>query len=325
MLAMAGHRFVQSKDARGTEAPQEAAGAAACALPARAQVGRLRAAVARIEDRLPGGPPDEVSRPLHTIPFGVAPVDAALGGGLAAGTLHEVRAETALDLPGAAGFALAAAGLLTGFGGHVFWIAPRQARHEAGAFYGPGLGAFGLDGARMVRVLVRDEGEALWAAGEVARAGAGVCLIELRGNPAAAGLAFSRRLALRARASGMTAILLRQSGGAQASAATTRWRVAPAPSRDEAKEWGEGQRSWVGPPAWKVTLEKCRGGRPGEWTLEWRNDDHLFALYCDGEDAVRCRRHAAGTPLPGGEPALHRDRPDRAAALGGRLALGRAS
>jgi protein ImuA len=209
MLAMAGHRFALSQDV----APQEAAGAA------RAQVGRLRSAVARIEGRLPGAPVDEASRSLRAVPLGVAQVDAALGGGLAAGALHEVRAETALDLSCAAGFALAVAGLLTGFEGHVFWIAPRQARHEAGAFYGPGLAAFGLDGARLVRVLAHDEKEALWAAGEVAGAGAGVCLVELRGNPAAADLAFSRRLALRARAADTTVILLRQSGAAEASAA----------------------------------------------------------------------------------------------------------
>ena len=52
---------------------------------------------------------------------------------------------------------------------------------------------------------------------------------------------------------------------ATGSAAATRWRIASAPSEPAAGELG------LGAPRWRVTLERCRGGRTGAWILEaWR-------------------------------------------------------
>ena len=41
-----------------------------------------------------------------TLPLGIAPIDAALGGGLARGALHEIAAVSEAHLAAAAGFAL---------------------------------------------------------------------------------------------------------------------------------------------------------------------------------------------------------------------------
>ena len=46
-----------------------------------------------------------------TLPFGIAAVDAALGGGLARGALHEIAAASEAHLAAATGFALALAAL----------------------------------------------------------------------------------------------------------------------------------------------------------------------------------------------------------------------
>lgn len=301
----------------------------------RELVDQLNAAIARMEGRRPGmdlprtldGERGETGGPERRgiVPFGIGVIDAALGGGLAVNALHEVRATTALDLPSAAGFALAIGGLLAGFDTPLFWITERQSRQEAGGFYGPGFEALGFEPARLVRVFTENCAQALWAAGEIAASpGTGICMLELRGNPARADLAFSRRLSLRARTARVPVILLRQYGKEEASAAATRWRVSAAPSRPGI---GEG-RQWVGPSAWEVALEKCRGGRLGEWKLEWRHDECLFAP-CAGADtgASRCAAtpRAAGTSLSGDRPAADFDRPGRTDALGRGLAQKRAS
>jgi protein ImuA len=207
-----------------------------------------------------------------------------------------------------------------------FWIAGPDARNEAGLIYGPGLEALGLGGIELVRVFARGAADALWAAGEVAaHKGAGLCLLELRGNPARADLAFSRRLALRAREAGVPVIVLRQGGGEEASAALTRWRVAPAPS-DPGPRAG---RKWLGPPAFAVTLEKCRGGHPGEWLMEWKSDERLFAPVRSaagaGTQPAGFPPGAAGAPLSLDRPHPAFDRPAGAAAARPGLAARRAS
>ncbi len=233
--------------------------------------------------------------------FGIAELDAALGtttgaatgGGLPIAALHEVRAGEAGAAASAIAFALLLAGLGAGFGRPVFWIAENFARAEAGSLYGPGLAALGLDPGVLVRVGVRRLDQALWAAGEIAAAGAGACLMEIRGNPARAGLAFTRRLALRARASGQPVILLRQEGGEEAGAAASRWAIRSAMSAASC-----GSR-WLGPPAFAVNLEKCRGGRPGEWILEWNCHERRFALARHGNVGPATDRAAsAGTRAP---------------------------
>jgi len=74
--------------------------------------------------------------------------------------------------------------------------------------------------------------------------------------------AAARRLQLAAEAGGVAALAV-TSARLMAGGATTRWRVAAAPS--VTPPWGG-----IGPPAWTVTLERCRGGLPRTWTLEWR-------------------------------------------------------
>ena len=51
-------------------------------------------------------------------------------------------------------------------------------------------------------------------------------------------------------------------------AAQRRWRIAAAPSRPETPWIG------LGAPRWRVALERCRGGRTGEWTVEMKEEDH---------------------------------------------------
>jgi protein ImuA len=264
---------------------------------------QLRAAIARIEDRAPRlavgvsplPPADRVvARPRSGHPgrlrFGIPELDLALdprpGGGLPVAALHEVRAAESGEAASAIGFALLLAGLAAGFCRPVFWIAQDVASAEAGSLYGPGLTGLGLDPGLLVRIRVRRLAEALWAAGEVAAAGAGSCLLEIRGNPARADLAFTRRLALRAQATGLPVIVLRQSGQEEAGAAASRLAVRPAASGTGPPN-GTSAR-WLGPPAFAVTIEKCRGGRAGSpdsadpFLLEWNCHERRFVAIGPG-------------------------------------------
>jgi protein ImuA len=302
----------------------------------------LGARIAKIENR----PPSMEEGGRHDagpcLALGIDEIDAMLCGRQAASpvpaaALHEVRAQTGLDCAAATAFALALGvralecGLACGNPKAMFWIAASEARSEAGLLYGPGLAALGLGDAELIRVFVDNTADALWAAGEVAaHKGAGLCLLEMRGNPAKADLAFSRRLALRARQSRVPVIVLRQGGGEEASAALTRWRVAPAPSAPQGFDQGPG-RKWLGPPAFAVTLEKCRGGQPGEWIMEWKSDERLFAPFKSGSGTMRSPAAAstpaspAGAPLPVHYPHRAADGPAGAAAPRTGMAARRAS
>lgn len=330
----------------GTAATQVTATSAQAspARPASGIVAELGARIARIENRAPSMEEGGERDTGPCLALGIDEIDAMLRGRHAASpvpaaALHEVRAQTGLDAAAATAFALALGvralecGCPSGNPRAMFWIAASEARNEAGLLYGPGLAALGLGDAELIRVFVDNTADALWAAGEVAaHKGAGLCLLEMRGNPAKADLAFSRRLALRARQSRVPVIVLRQGGGEEASAALTRWRVAPAPSAPQGLGEGAAQgsgRKWLGPPAFAVTLEKCRGGQPGEWIMEWKSDERLFAPFKSG--AMRSPAAAftpagpAGAPLPVHHPHRAANGPAGAAAPRPGMAARRAS
>ncbi|MFZ1814898.1 MAG: hypothetical protein WBO55_12485 [Rhizobiaceae bacterium] len=308
---------------------------------------RLSSEIARIEDRVPLSESFSTDRPssgrnarAFDALFGLREVDEQLGE-VDRHALHEVRTAATADAAAAFGFAVALASRLAPSAETLFWVSCKQACDEAGNIHAPGLNELGFDSTRLVHVRAHCTQEALWAAGEIAAAGgAGLCLLELRGNPAIASLAATRRLALRAAGAGNTIILLRQAGEEEASAAATRWFIRPAVSRNLppgnaffGMSQPAGPRSvreiWQGNPAWSVTLEKNRHGRTGNWIMEWKKDERAFELVDPAIGWPSNHRNGAGNhgaapdSLP--PPATVADRPDRPAALGGRVAALRAS
>lgn len=210
----------------------------------------------------------EAGRRRVVLPLDLPAIDRTLpGGGLLRGALHEITGyETVVTNAPAAGYG--ADGAATGFAaallarfalnGPVAWIA------ASGNLYAPGLLALGLDPARLLIIEAANRRMALWAFEECLRTRRlAVALTELD----RLALVESRRLQLAAEMHGVTALLLRSFGAgkttakAEASVARTRWRVAALASRAS-----EG----VGAPCWRVTLAHCRGGLPGEWTVEQR-------------------------------------------------------
>jgi protein ImuA len=240
------------------------------------------------------------------LPFGIAPLDRLLAGGLRRNALHEIRA-TGRDAPAATGFAAAIlARLLRDDDRPVLWVTEAAAAREAGLPYGAGLDRFGLDSKKLIVVRVRRPGEALWAFEEGLRCrGLAAAVAEIRGTPKRLDLTASRRLSLRARESGVMGLILRQSAGAEPGAALTRWLVAPRPAAT-LDAFPDG----IGRPVWRLVLERNRTGQTGIFDLEW---DHGRCILVAAEPI--------SPALPGAGAALFADRPDRPAEAGAVVAF----
>ena len=112
-----------------------------------------------------------------------APIDRALGGGLACGALHELAPTAPLHLGATSGFALALAARASGDRRQVLWVATDYAAGEGGGPYGPGLDLFGLASARLLVLRVPKPVDVLWAMEEALRCRALACVIaELTGE-----------------------------------------------------------------------------------------------------------------------------------------------
>jgi len=249
----------------------------------QARLASLRVEIAALESL--GQPVGEV------LPFGDERVDGRLpGGGLALGRWHEFVGE-GLELETAAASAAFVARLATPLTGRgeLVWVLRRDDLHA------PGLASLGFPTERLIQVCARDDDEALGVLEDALRT-PGVAAAF--GEVGEVSLTAGRRLQLACEQGGATGFVLRRrpyGGEAKAepgTAAATRWTIAPAPSEQAVGDLAVG----LGAPRWRVTLERCRGGRTGAWILEAREEDdtpHPFRLVANLAD----RDLAAQTPL----------------------------
>jgi protein ImuA len=221
--------------------------------------------VAKLETAAPGAE-------VRHLPLGVPEMQAHLPGpGLACGVLHEVAAADHGDRPAAFGFlfALTAAALRSRPGPAVL-VATRRALLDFGRPCGHGLAQLGLEVGRLLIVETETDKDALWTIEDALRSEARPAVVAgaISGN---LDLTVSRRLNLAAAAHATPLLLLRTSIAAGTSAAATRWRVAAVPAaRDRFGAFAS--------PRWRVALERCRNGRPGQWLIEWTHVAHCFRL-----------------------------------------------
>lgn len=204
------------------------------------------------------------------ISLGVEDLDEALAGGLAREGLHEVYADTLAELASATGFAAALACLAAG-SRPILWVRQTYLDTETGWLHPPGLADLGLDPASVVLVRTRDAKATFKAGWEAVRCRAlGIVLIEPWSKKPTSQLSVSRRLVLASQDSGVGVVMV-MAGSPVASAARTRWRVRPFPSRMlEARA--------PGAPSFEVSLLRNRSGlAEGVWRLEWDRDNKCFA------------------------------------------------
>jgi protein ImuA len=221
--------------------------------------------------RQPGSPLTAPAR----LPFGLAALDSHLpNGGLTCGALHEVVPATDAALPAAFGFIVA---VLTGFissppqgrrAKKIIVAMPRHGSRQCGRLSGHGLLSLGFDPRRVILVETAQRHDNLWALLEALRSGAPQAVVGLSDR---LDLKTSQKLHLAAADAGLPLLLLRPSQTLESSAAATRWRIGPASAARD--RFGSYAR-----PRWRLQLERCRNGRPGEWVVEYDHVAHRFSL-----------------------------------------------
>jgi protein ImuA len=273
--------------------------------PTAQSVLRNRAAVAEELRRLL--PKMEGFRSARSIPFGLAAIDRHLPqSGLSCGALHEVVPEAGAT-PAAFGFLVALLGRVcspppcgeglgmgvgrfyfakTGApvyeraqppdpppypppqGGRVILVLPTYGLRDYGRPHGHGLNALGLDPRRLILAETAHRKDTLWAMEEALHSRA---VAAVAGFIDQTDLKTSQRLQLAATDCGLPLFLLRPAEIVEASAAATRWRVgAASAARDR---FGLITRA-----RWRLSLERCRNGRTGEWMVEYDHVAHRFSL-----------------------------------------------
>jgi protein ImuA len=258
---------------------------------ARETLFALREAIARIEGkpdhaaRLTATPHAQAGRGIPEASRGQQDLfDRLLGEMLGEGMLVELR-----------GLRLQQAGCVTGFGLALALMAAQQGEkarqrlllvadphvvREAGLAYAPGLLDFGLPQAGLVHALPRRIEDALWLAEAALTSRAfSTVLLEVHGNPKKFGLTESRRLSLKARATGGRLLILRQAGEEEASSAHLRLSVEPAPAAARHLADGSLLGGSIGSPVFRVTPEKSRIPGSPELILEWNSDDRRLRLF----------------------------------------------
>lgn len=228
------------------------------------QLSELRRKIAGIEHRRVAGSPALAS-------LGHTSIDSQLDGGLAVGGLHEVFAAEKEDIGSAAGFAAMIALRVARQGAPIIWLRQQNAETYGGKLHAPGLIEMGVDPARIILGVLPDALTILRVAVEVVRCPqVGLVVVELWRMPRVLDLTASRRLAVAAETSGVTALLLRIEAEPAPSAAQTRWQVASAASTPL-------EANAPGHPALEIGLLRQRGRPAGaRWRVEWDRDRACF-------------------------------------------------
>lgn len=210
-----------------------------------------------------------------------------------AGFVQELYADETRNGAALLGFALGLARpLLTRQRPALVFFQLGHESQESGLPYGPGLRALGFEPENLVLVRTTTLVELLWALEEaICCKAVAVAIADVGGSPKLLDFTISRRLSLRAQASGATVLQLRYGLLREASAAQLRWHLAPAPSAPMPFD----PRA-PGPPRYLASLEKGRlAGFGTRFLLDWT--DHGFQ-HIEPDRAGTDGRAALSQPLP---------------------------
>jgi protein ImuA len=198
-----------------------------------------------------------------SLPLNIEPIDARLPGRGLETALHEITPADYRSGPAAWGFLLALTKSVAGKrGGPLFWPLEKR-EYDFGLPYGPGLKYFGFNTNDFLFARCTSRIDSLWAMEEALRAGGFAAIIGARARKM--DLTMSRRLQLAAEETHTPIFLLRSINDDALSAARTRWRITTL--RAARDRFGLMRHA-----RWHVALERARGGKTGEWVLEWNYD-----------------------------------------------------
>lgn len=173
------------------------------------------------------------------------------------GAVHEFLCSSIESTAATIGFTAGLLGQLMGINGCAIWISTSK------KIFPPALHNFGVSPDRIIFVALKNEKEVLWAMDEALKCSAITSVI---GEIAEISFNDSRRLQLAVEQSKSTGFIVRSNfKKMQATACVSRWKIDSMPSMVTDNLPG------IGFPKWKVELLRVRNGKPGIWTVEWRN------------------------------------------------------
>src|SRR5579871_2103453 len=177
-------------------------------------------------------------------------------GGLPTACIHEVKGT---NLAAAIAFAAILSTRSARDQGNILYIAPDH------SLYPLGLLPYGVALDRILHISARRPQDLAWTVMEALRCPQVSSVIAVI---AGLDLTESRRLQLAAETSGATGFFLGDATSAPIASPITRWKITAAIGQS---------RQRFDQPVWALDLLYCRGGRPGKWILEWR-DQKLNAI-----------------------------------------------
>lgn len=170
--------------------------------------------------------------------------------GLPLGCVHEAQSR---GLAGGIAFASMLAARIPAPSRQMVYVAPDSSFHPLG------LLSYGVPPKRWIHVATRNSLDLAWTVLEALRCPQVSAVLAVVKS---ADLTLCRRFQLAAEGSGATGFLLTDAASKPAIASViTRWQIASIPAPAGAT---------FGEPYWAVDLAYCRGGRPAQWTVVWR-------------------------------------------------------
>ena len=217
--------------------------------------------------------------------------------GIATGALHEIQCASYRDRAASLGVALAlCTRLLTEKPGPVIWCQLRDP--DRLHLHAPGLMGLGIDPGRVTKITLRKEQDLLWAIEEALDCAYVAGVVGVLWSEKLYDFTASRRLALRAKKSGVSAFVVRSHRANGTTAADTRWRISSAQSK--ALRTGRAlDRAFpprLGKAQWRLDMTKCRGAKPCAWNVVWDHEALRFDLaarLADRADLPPCRSAGA--------------------------------
>jgi protein ImuA len=173
------------------------------------------------------------------------------------GAVHEFIAGVPEDLSSSCGFI---SGLISAFlpgEGIIIWI------NRSRNIFPPSLLPYNIAPHKVIFIHPANEKEIWWCTEEaLGCSGITAVITEMQDL----NFTNSRRFQLAVEKSKVTGFMLNgRHATAQNNACVSRWKINSLPSVLEDGMPG------VGPPRWKVNLQKIRNGKPGSWEIEWVN------------------------------------------------------
>jgi protein ImuA len=211
-------------------------------MPNNASVDKLRECIHSLEDTR--------HRFSRTVSVADAPDRWLPHGGLPSGCIHEVKGA---GLATALAFSAILSTRLAGESGNIIYIARDHSLHP------PGLLPYGIRLHQLLMISVRRTEDLAWAIMEALRCPQVSAVMAIYEG---ADLTTSRRLQLAAENSGATGFLIGHANSAPVASPVTRWKIS-SNTQKRIQRFDE--------PVWMLDLLYCRGGRPGQWAVEWRN------------------------------------------------------